>query len=59
MDDEKNKEDNIDIFFENFDYDGNDEHILDFYNMDKKIENNDIIAKKIIKNIYHHPLFLN
>ena len=59
MDDEISKEDNIDIFYENFDYDGKDEQILEFYNMNKKIENNDIIAKKIIKNIYYHPLFLN
>jgi hypothetical protein len=59
MDDEINKEDNIDIFYENFDFDGSEEQILNFYNINKKIENNDIIAKKIVKNIYNHPLFLN
>ena len=59
MDNEISKEHNIDIFYENFDYDGKDEQILEFYNMNKKIENNDIIAKKIVKNIYYHPLFLN
>ena len=59
MDDEIGKEDNIDIFYENFDYHGKDKQVLEFYNINKKIENNDIIAKKIIKNIYYHPLFLN
>ena len=59
MDNEIGKEDNIDIFYENFDYHGNDKQVLEFYNINKKIENNDIIAKKIIKNIYYHPLFLN
>ena len=59
MDEEMEKEDNIDIFNANFLIDGSEEQILDLYNMNKKVENNDIISKKIIKRIYNHPLFLN
>ena len=59
MEEEINNEDNIYIFNENFKYEGNEEQILNLYDTNKKIENNDIIAKKIIKNIYNHPLLLN
>ena len=59
MDEEIDKDDNIDIFNANFEYEGNDEEILDLYNLNEIVENNDMIAKKIIKRIYNHPLFLN
>ena len=59
MEEELNNEDNIDIFNANFEYEGNEKQILYLYDTNKKIENNDIIAKKIIKNIYNHPLLLN
>ena len=59
MNEEMEKDDNIDIFNANFEYEGNDEEILDLYNLNENIENNDMISKKIIKRIYNHPLFLN
>jgi len=59
MTEEMEKDDNIDIFNANFEYEGNDEEILDLYNLNENIENNDMISKKIIKRIYNHPLFLN
>lgn len=59
MNEEIEKEDNINIYNANFEYNDNEEQILRIYNMNEKIENNDIIAKKIIKRIYYHPLFLN
>ena len=59
MDEEIDKDDNIDIFNANFEYEGNDEEILDLYNLSEIVENNDMISKKIIKRIYNHPLFLN
>ena len=51
-------EDDIDIFNANF-VCKDEESILKAYKTDKKIENNDIISKKVIKEKYSHPLFLN
>ena len=59
MDEELEKEDNIDIYNTNFYYEGNDQQILGLYNKKEIVENNDIISKKIIKKLYNHPLFLN
>ena len=49
MEEEKNMEDNINIYCANFEYEGNDKKILEIYKMKEKVENNDIISKKIIK----------
>ena len=51
-------EDNLDIFNANFECDDKDQ-ITELYKMNKTIEDNDIIAKKIVKKKYNHPLFLN
>ena len=51
-------EDNIEFFNANFECD-NEEQILDLYKVTKTTENNDVIAKKIVKEKYNHPLFLN
>ena len=59
MEEEKNMEDNINIYCANFEYEGNDKKILEIYKMKEKVENNDIISKKIIKRKYNHPLILN
>ena len=59
MEESTNIEDNINIYSANFEYEGNNEHILSLYKLNEKVENNDIIAKKINKKIYFHPLFLN
>ena len=59
MEEEKNMEDNINIYCANFEYEGNDKKILEIYKMKEKVENNDIISKKIIKRKYIHPLILN
>ena len=49
-------EDNLDIFNANFECDDKDQ-ITELYKMNKTIEDNDIIAKKIVKKKYNHPLF--
>ena len=51
-------EDNIEFFNANFECD-NEEQILDLYKVNKTTENNDTILKKIVKEKYNHPLFLN
>jgi hypothetical protein len=58
MNEELDNEDNLDIFNANFECDDKDQ-ITDLYKMSKTIEDNDIIAKKIVKKKYNHPLFLN
>ena len=58
MDDEFNIEDNLTIFNANFECD-DEEKIKYLYKTKKTIENNDIISKKIVKEKYNHPLFLN
>ena len=51
-------EDNIDFFNANFECD-DENKIMDLYNIEKSIENNDNIAKKIQIEKFNHPLFLN
>lgn len=51
-------EDDIEFFNANFECD-NEEQILNLYKLNKTTENNDVISKKIIKEKYNHPLFLN
>ena len=58
MNEEYDFEDNIEFFNSNFECD-NEEQILDLYKVNKTTENNDAILKKIIKEKYCHPLFLN
>ena len=58
MNEELDNEDNLDIFNANFECDDKDQ-ITELYQMSKTIEKNDIIAKKIVKKKYNHPLFLN
>ena len=58
MNEEFDNEDNLDIFNANFECEDKDQ-IMELYKMSKTIEKNDIIAKKIVKKKYNHPLFLN
>ena len=58
MNEEFDFEDNLDIFNANFECNDKDQ-ILDLYRLEKYIENNDIISKKIKREKYNHPLFLN
>ena len=58
MNEELNFEDNIEIFNANFKC-NNNKQILSLYKVQKTIEDNDIISKKIKRDIYNHPLFLN
>ena len=51
-------EDNIDIFNANFECD-DEKQIIDLYNVESSIENNDNLSKKIKIEKYNHPLFLN
>ena len=58
MIDDFNDEDNIDIFNANFECD-DEKQIIDLYNFEKTIVNNDNLSKKIQIEKYNHPLFLN
>ena len=58
MNEEFNFEDHLEIFNANFKC-NNKKQILSLYKVEKTIENNDIISKKIKRDIYNHPLFLN
>ena len=58
MIDDFDDEDNIDIFNANFECD-DERQIIDLYNFENSIENNDILSKKIKIEKYNHPLFLN
>ena len=58
MNEEFNEEDNIDFFNTNFECD-DEKQIMDLYKIEKSIQNNDNISKKIQIEKYNHPLFLN
>ena len=58
MIDDFDDEDNIDIFNANFQCD-DEKQIIDLYNFENTIENNDKLSKKIKIEKYNHPLFLN
>ena len=58
MNEEFDAEDNLDFFNANFECD-DENQIMDLYKIEKSIENNDNIAKKIQIGKYNHPLFLN
>lgn len=58
MIDDFDEEDNIDIFNANFECD-DEKQIIDLYNVESSIVNNDNLSKKIKIEKYNHPLFLN
>ena len=58
MDEVYTIEDNVEIFHANFECDDLN-RIEHLYKSKKTTENNDVITKKIIKEKYNHPLFLN
>ena len=58
MNEEFDDEDNIDFFNSNFVCD-DEKQIIDLYKVEKTVENNDRISKKIQIEKYNHPLFLN
>ena len=58
MNEEFDEEDNIDFFNSNFVCD-DEKQIIDLYKVEKTVENNDRISKKIQIEKYNHPLFLN
>jgi hypothetical protein len=58
MDEVYTLEENIEIFHANFECEDTNQ-IENLYKVKKTTENNDVISKKIIKEKYNHPLFLN